>query len=256
MKAEIRFYNYFKTLYYTAPSKPDRGLVLLIIYAALFGMVLSAFTDSGTMMYFLVGFMAFFCSYPIYLSRMNKPNLNSMAPVSSNRKRVYTLASALLLFAVFVLIAAAVVFEIMFITTVTLCAVLGVWSDFRLTFFLYTQGIRYTFSELYSALIFVFTVIFILGAGIIFAHTDSKKYRHISTVSLWALSYAGALTLVQLTFGYGGASSSWSFSADVGWYLKYLPYPWIAITLIAVISLATFAFGVYLIIVKNKPKNY
>ena len=255
----VNFFTYFLTFNQSSVrEKTAKTLILQMFYAAFFGATI-AIVCNFNILVFLFGFMAFFAAIPQQWARGVKPNLTSIVPLTQTRKTVYNLLSIPAMFVFSILVSGVIILSVWLFSGLCAAAIVGNASMILSIFSMYTEGLSKVFEDGYAVLIFISLLIFIMGAGTIYAHTDSKKYRNITAVALFLVALTGSEVLLQMALKYEISPISLKVTHIAGYAganIKFLPLPWLAVLLCALVSLSVLGVGLYLAIKKNKAKNY
>ncbi len=245
-KPTCGFAAYFRSLRLLPQPKRLRNVFIPLIYCFLFSFMLATLCHSGAVTSLFLGCGAFFCSMPLLWANDSKPNICALVPVSSGRRAAYSLLSVITMFVFFEL------YILVFTLVINLPAfllvlikggsVLSFYSD------MYLFGYTAFFQSAYSALISVSLILYVLGAGLVYANTDGEKRRNIIAIIMFAAAEIGTVILSFAAEGrvFGNALSS----------LSNLSAPYLAVILIGICGLASFGYGVFLVIKKNRPKRY
>ena len=230
-----------------------------MLYAFMFSVALGVLCNFNLII-ILLGFISFFASIPGQWVRTSKPNLTSLVPLSQKRKTVYALLSVPAMFVFFVFIMSAVLVAIWLFSGFGTAAIIGDANMIPFMFQIYTQDFNKIFADGYAASLFVTVLVYNIGAGMIYSHTDSKLYRNLTAVALFLAGLIGAEALLQSALKYEivltGMRPPVHIAGYAGMYIKEMPLPWLAVLLTALVSLSALGFGIYLVIKKNKTKNY
>ena len=255
MQKEVGFFAYFSTIKQGSKEKLSKILIIQMLYGAAFGVVFGI-TNNFAVLLIMLGFLAFFASVPQQWIRSVKPNLTSLVPLSQRRRTVYNILSIPAMFVFSIIICGVMFFGIWLLSGLGAAAVMGDAAVALSIMQLYLDGMSHSFEDSYAVLLFLSMLIFVMGAGTIYSHTDNKKYRNLTAITLFAVALIGSEVLLQTALRYAGETSEIHVAGYAGMYIKYLPLPWLAVALCALVSLCVLAFGLYLAIQKNKPKNY
>lgn len=247
-KPTCGFAAYFRSLRLLPQPKRLRNVFIPLIYCFLFSFMLATLCHSGAVTSLFLGCGAFFCSMPLLWANDSKPNICALVPVSSGRRAAYSLLSVITIF-VFLELYILVFTLVINLPAFLLVLIKGgsVVSFYKTYLSIYTAFFQNA-QNAYSALISVSLILYVLGAGLVYANTDGEKRRNIIAIIMFAVAEIGTVILSFAAEGrvFGNALSS----------LSNLSAPYLAVILIGICGLASFGYGVFLVIKKNRPKRY
>ena len=187
------------------------------------------------------------------LQLRNRPSVFNLTPINWKKRTAYFYITALLI-TLFIIIGITVFITVMFfIIALVVLITTGEW--------VFTAGEEEGLSDALSQsltigaqghLFTIFTLLLIIGAATAICLIDSTKLRRILYYAFPVALYIPLFIMINVS----NPAKGLTFGGNLAGNFENLPISWLWLVIWALISTGVFAFGVYRLIMRERPKEY
>lgn len=238
------FKNFWKSFYafvFLSSNEANKGhFVEMVIFSFIMAIVFSQTAGDYTFGYLIFGFL--FCyGGSVVLVMREKPNLNSLFPITYRQRIVHAMLFPWLI-VIFMTIFIVLFLAVMSLLTAVITLIAT--GDWILTAEEMTVSVTI---PILGNVFFALEAVMLIYVGVIYAYMNTQRARIIFGAVCAVVWEAGAVVLNRLAGG--------GFFYNLMTNFLSLPLPWLAVTLAGVTACALVVTALLLVIKHEKPQN-
>lgn len=277
MKTKVNFLSYYRSLW-VRPAIKDIKSVLLYALMMLLAMVSIMIIDGDWVVYYdsnfsyMISIICLLSPFILLVNKRTTPNIYALLPLSNKRSVVYELLT--LIFNIFFYALIFTVVWFVFLGVISLFNMsMHVWFFGSFAFFavMFARNVSGMFLLGTSYTIFLVLLwILLLSASTIFVYANKKVYRYMSMaivpITLIAVNFLAMIIYnidIKNIVEYYNKINDIPHLIEEGWiyynvanFMRASPYSIIVLIFMAITTIIFLALALYLVIKKDKHKNY